>query len=59
VVEEITPEQLAAILPSAPLLIDVRGADELAAGMLDGARRVAPDAVPDAVAREPGRDGIG
>ncbi len=49
-VEEITPEALAAMLPSSPLLIDVRGADEVAAGMLDGARRVAPDAVVEAVA---------
>ncbi len=49
-VEEITPDELAAILPSAPLLVDVRGADEVAAGMLDGARRAAPDAVLEAVA---------
>lgn len=49
-VEEIGPAELAAILPSGPLLIDVRGADELVAGMLDGARRVAPDAVVEAAA---------
>jgi sulfur-carrier protein adenylyltransferase/sulfurtransferase len=55
VVEEITPAELAAILPSAPLLIDVRGADEVAAGMLDGARRLAPDAILEGVAGEPGR----
>lgn len=46
--EEIAPAELAALLPTGPLLLDVRGADELAVGMLDGARRVAPEAVIDA-----------
>lgn len=56
--EEIPPAELAALLPSAPLLIDVRGADEVASGMLAGATRVAPDAIVDFVtgarARVPG-----
>lgn len=42
---EIEPAELAALLPSGPLLIDVRGADEVAAGMLPGAGRVAADAI--------------
>lgn len=54
-VEDITPEELVAILPLAPLLIDVRGGDEVASGMLDGARRVAPDAILEGTAGEPGR----
>lgn len=55
VAEEITPDELAAILSLAPLMIDVRGADEVAGGMLEGARRVAADAVLEAVAGQAGR----
>ena len=40
--DEIQPAELAAILPTGPLLIDVRGADEVAWGMLAGAERVPP-----------------
>ena len=43
--DEIQGTELAALLPTGPLLIDVREADETAAGMLDGARRVSPDSV--------------
>ncbi len=49
--DEILVTELAALLPSGPLLIDVREADETAAGMLDGARRVAPDSVSHTVAK--------
>ncbi len=48
---EIQPAELAALLPSGPLLIDVREADETAAGTLDGARRVAPDSVSQTVVK--------
>lgn len=47
---EIGPAELAALLPSGVYLIDVREADEVAAGMLDGAHRVPPDAVVEVVA---------
>ncbi len=43
--DEIQPADLATLLPSGPLLIDVREADEVASGMLDGARRVTPDSL--------------
>lgn len=46
---EISPEDLAAVLVSGPHLVDVREADEVALGMLDGARRVSPDAVVEVV----------
>jgi len=53
--DEIQVDELAALLPRGPLLIDVRGADEVAGGMVDGARRVAPDVIIDAVAGIAGR----
>ncbi len=48
--DEIQPAELVALLASGPLLIDVREADEIASGMLDGARRVSPDSLLPAVA---------
>ena len=49
--DEIQPAELATLLPSGLLLIDVREADETAAGMLDGARPVAPDSLAETVAQ--------
>jgi len=37
--DEISPAELAALLPAGPLLVDVRGDDEVALGMLAGAAR--------------------
>jgi len=48
--EGIEPAELVTLLPQSPHLIDVREADETAAGMLHGARRVPPDAVVEVVA---------
>ncbi|MFO1468728.1 MAG: molybdopterin-synthase adenylyltransferase MoeB [Steroidobacteraceae bacterium] len=42
---EIDPAQLAALLAGKPLIIDVRGIDELSIGMLEGAHVVRPDSI--------------
>ncbi len=48
--DEIQLAELAAALPSRPLLIDVREADETASGIINGARCVSPDSLLQAVA---------
>jgi rhodanese-related sulfurtransferase len=57
--KEIHPADLATVLPTGPHLIDVREVDEVAMGMLDGARRVPPDSVVEVVARLIGDRGTG
>lgn len=54
---EISPAELAGLLGAKPLLLDVRGADEMAAGMLEGAAQVEGDPVSGSAAARRARPG--